>query len=282
MSQTVPSDRYLAGALAFMVHLLFFLVLLFSVSWKQSPDVPVYADLWRDLPSPQPVARAVPKPIEQPVPPPLKPVPPPPPPKPVVPEVAKPDIALKAARKRELEQKQEEEKRQRLAQVMKQAEQAKLAQEAKQLQARMAQEKLAAEQKQQAEAKARKNLDAMLNAQVSQEINQESRDLTQQAQSQARSKLVADYVSRIRQKIRGLVRLPPNLQGNPEVVFKVDLLPDGEVIKVTQVRSSKQTAYDHEVERAIWKASPLPLPPDREVAAAFRSNLELKFRPYEK
>lgn len=280
MSQTAPSDRYLAGALAFMVHLLFFLVLLFSVSWKQSPDVPVYADLWRDLPSPRPVARAVPKPVEQPAPPPPKPAPPPP--KPMVPEVAKPDIALKAARKRELEQKQEEEKRQRLAQAMKQAEQAKLAQEAKQLQARMAQEKLAAERKQQAEAKARQNLDAMLNAQMSQEINQESQDIRQQAQSQARSKLVADYVSRIRQKIRGLVRLPPNLQGNPEVVFKVDLLPDGEVIKVTQVRSSKQPTYDQEVERAIWKASPLPLPPDREAAAAFRSNLELKFRPYEK
>jgi colicin import membrane protein len=195
----------------------------------------------------------------------------------------KPDIALEAARKREAEkERQVEEKRQRVLQEeMKKAEQAKLAQEAKQAKLREAQALAAAEQKKKAQEAARKNLDAMIAAQMSQELNQEKQSMQQQAAAAARSKVVDDYVGRIRQKIRGLIRLPPSLKGNPEVVYKVDLLPNGDVLNVTQVRSSRQPAYDQEVERAIWKASPLPLPSDRQVAAGFRSGLELRFRPHE-
>lgn len=283
MTRETSSDRYLAGALAALVHLLLFVVLVFSLSWKRLPDEPVYADLWRALPSPHAVVRPetapVPKPVEKPIAPPPKPLPPPPKP---VNEVKKPDIALKAAKKRAEEQKQEEEeKRQRLAQALQQAEKKRVAQEAKQLQARLAQERQAAEQQKQAQEKARKNLDQLLNQQMNQELNQESQAIRQDIQSKARSKEMADYVNRIRQKIRGLVRIPPNIQGNPEVVYRVDLLPDGEVVRVTQVSSSRQPAYDQEVERAIWKASPLPLPPDRDAAAAFRNGLELRFRPHE-
>ncbi len=65
------------------------------------------------------------------------------------------------------------------------------------------------------------------------------------------------------------------------MVYQVRLLPDGEVLKLTLVKSSGQPAYDKQVERAVLRASPLPLPPDRELAAAFREDLILKFRPYE-
>jgi colicin import membrane protein len=47
------------------------------------------------------------------------------------------------------------------------------------------------------------------------------------------------------------------------------------------VKSSGQPAYDSEVERAILKASPLPLPGEKEAAAVFREGLTLKFRPLE-
>jgi colicin import membrane protein len=283
VTRETSSDRYLAGALAALVHLLLFAVLVFSLSWTRLPDEPVYADLWRSLPSPHAVVKPEPapepKPVEKPVMPPPKPLPPPPKP---VNEVKKPDIALKAAKKRAEEQKQEEEeKRQRLLQAMQQAEKERMAQEAKQLQTRLAQERQAAEQQKQAQEKARKNLDQLLSQQMNQELNQESQAIRQDIQSKARSKEMADYVNRIRQKIRGFVRIPPNLQGNPKVVYRVDLLPDGEVVRVTQVSSSGQPAYDQEVERAIWKASPLPLPQDRDAAAAFRNDLELTFRPHE-
>ena len=57
------------------------------------------------------------------------------------------------------------------------------------------------------------------------------------------------------------------------------LLPNGEVRHAVLVKSSGQTAYDVEVERAILKASPLPLPNEKEAAAVFRGGLVLKFRP---
>jgi len=96
-----------------------------------------------------------------------------------------------------------------------------------------------------------------------------------------RLKLLDDYKSRIQSKIRGLVRQPVKLKGNPEVVYRVDLLPNGEVVRATLLKSSGLATYDQEVERAIWRASPLPLPPDRDAAAAFRDGLELKFRPHD-
>ncbi len=239
--------------------------------------MPVYADMWRDLPTPTPLRPA------------LKPVA-----RPVVAEAeptAKADIAMqaKAAHQHEAEQKlaeakkrQEEAQRRQLAEEMKRLEQARLSQEAKQLQQRQEQERQAVEQKRQAQDKARKNIDAMLAAQTAQELNQESQDIRKRATASVRARAVADYISRIQQKIRGELHLPVNLQGNPEAVYRVDMLPNGEVIHVTQARSSRQPAYDQEVERAIWKASPLPLPPDRDLAAEFRTGLELKFRPHDR
>lgn len=281
MNRVITSNNYLAGGLAFVVHLLLFAALVLGVSWKRLPDMPVYADMWRDLPTPTPMRPAV-KPAVKPV------------ARPVVAEAeptAKADIAMqaKAAHQHEAEQKlaeakkrQEEAQRRQLAEEMKRLEQARLSQEAKQLQQRQDQERQVVEQKRQAQDKARKNIDAMLAAQTAQELNQESQDIRKRATASVRARAVADYISRIQQKIRGELHLPVNLQGNPEAVYRVDMLPNGEVIHVTQARSSRQPAYDQEVERAIWKASPLPLPPDRDLAAEFRTGLELKFRPHDR
>jgi colicin import membrane protein len=291
VSQAIPSNRYLSGGLAFLVHLLFFAILVFGVSWKRLPDVPVYAEMWRNLPSPEPVAAPPVRKVEAPESPPRveKPAPEP------EPEPVKADIALKAreaARKQpaelklaETKKRQEADKRRQLAdelkQQLKQQEQTRLAQEVKQLQLRQNQERQAAEQKKLAQDKARKNMDALLAEQSSQELNQESLAIKQQATNSERAKIEADYKYRIRQKILGELRLPVNLQGNPEVVYRVDLLPNGDLIRLTLVQSSRQPAYDQEVERAIRKASPLPLPPDRDMASSFRSGLELHFKPHD-
>lgn len=282
MSRVETREKYLAGGLAAFVHLLFFLVLVFSVSWTHLPDSPVYAELWTTLPkhtsSVKPVPQHKPVPKSKPIPKP-KPVPKP---KPApIPHVTKPDIALEKARKRELQKKLAAENRQRMVEEQKKAEQERQALQAKLAQQHEAEAKAEALQKQKAQEAARAKLNALLAAEASKELNQERQNIQQQAQNAARSKMVDDYVSRIRQKIRGYVRLPQGLQGNPEAVFRVDMLPDGTVARVTQLRSSRQPAYDQEVERAIWKASPLPLPPDRGAAAEFRNGLELTFRPHD-
>ncbi|MEO6065355.1 MAG: energy transducer TonB, partial [Lysobacterales bacterium] len=87
---------------------------------------------------------------------------------------------------------------------------------------------------------------------------------------------VAEWVDRIRAKVKSNVIEPPSLPGNPECVFEVILLPSYEVLEVRLKKSSGVRAYDDAVERAIRKASPLPRP---ERADMFQRTLELRVRP---
>lgn len=311
MSQAVAArDQFSAGGLALLVHGLLFLMLVFGVSWKTLPDAPVYADLWRALPSrplppeplpPEPVPEAVPEAAKPPAPP--KPVAPPeaaPPEKKPDPDIAlqekkakeaklkrqqqaeaekKRQEELKRQRLQEQEKRQDAERRRKLEEEMQRAERERLVQEEKQLQARREEARKAAEAKRQAQEKARREMEALMEAELADDLAAEAQGIRQQVAATARLKVVDDYKGRIQLKIKGLLINPPNMQGRPEAVYRVDLLPNGEVVRATLVRSSGQPAYDRAVESAILKASPLPLPPDRETSAAFRDGLELKFRP---
>jgi colicin import membrane protein len=291
VSPASASQQFSAGALAMVVHLFFFAALVFGVSWKTLPALPVYADLWSALP---PMPTPEPEPVSQPEPEPLPP--PPPEPAPPVEKVPpKPDIALKEkeekrkrleAEKRRL-QEEEQRKREevRLREEVLREEQRLEEQKRQEAVRRAAEEKRRAEEKRQAQERLRKDLERAMAEQQAADLALERSQLVEAkamaAAAAAREKMVDDFRVRISLKIRGLVRLPPNLSGNPEAVFKVRLLPNGEVLKAELVKSSGQPAYDQEVERAILKASPLPLPPEREAAASFRENLMLKFRPQE-
>ena len=99
------------------------------------------------------------------------------------------------------------------------------------------------------------------------------------AGSAANQSALAVYRSKVREKVRGFVILPPGIRGNPESVFIVRQLPNGEIIPpVRLIQSSGNRALDAAFERAILQASPLPLPDQREL---FSRELELRFRPYE-
>jgi colicin import membrane protein len=97
--------------------------------------------------------------------------------------------------------------------------------------------------------------------------------------SAARAKALNEYVAAIQRKVRGGWILPQDLQGNPEAVFLVTQIPTGEVLTIKLLKSSGNKAYDDAVERAILKASPLPLPAARE---HFSRELKLTFRPHDK
>jgi len=293
---SAPKFQHLSsGGLALVVHGMFLLALVISMSWKNMPHLPVQADLWAALPSPKPVdMRPIPEPMPE-----LKPEPRPEPkpelkveakpeikpePKPEPPPVAKPqpseaEIALKKA--------EEEKKRLAEEELRKQEEARKLEEK------RLAAEKAQREQAELAEkerieqlkkkVQARKQMEQELARQSRAELEREQARLqAQQAQvSQAalRDKVIEDFKSRIQAKVQSYVRLPQRISGNPEAIFQVTLFANGEVRDVTLVKSSGQQAYDVEVERAILKASPLPLPDEKEAAAVFRNGLVLKFRP---
>ena len=265
-------DQALAGALAFAMHVLLLVLLVFGVTWQHKQiDTAVVVDLWRDLPSVKPPQAEAPPP-----PPAGKPEPPPPAPKveakpPPKPEPApKPDIALKEklekerkAKEKELAEKKKREERElaekkkreerELAEKKKKEEQARLA-ALKQQQAKEAAEQLAREQ---------------------------DEALKKIAQAAAQAKLVDEYKRRIADRIKRFIIEPPGLQGNPEVEFNVVVLPGGEVLDVRNRRASGQALWDSAVERAIRRAQPLPLPPPESGLMRDFRELNLKFRPKE-
>lgn len=105
---------------------------------------------------------------------------------------------------------------------------------------------------------------------------QQIRDQLANDATAARNKGTADWVNKVRAKIRGNVVLPPDIKGNPEAVFDVVQLPTGEVLSAKVRKTSGHQALDDAIERAILKSSPLPRP-DRSESAP--RAFELKYRP---
>jgi colicin import membrane protein len=237
------AGKRISIALAVAVHLLLAAFLFYGVSWQtKSPDA-VEVELVRAIPEPAASPVAVPPaPTPEPPPPAPEPKPAPPPPK--------PDIAIK-------EKEKPKPPPPKTVPVPAPAPaprvdpfQEQLKREAEQL-----------TQRKQAESAAH--------------------ELAQVKASQAasaRNKAVADYLGRIRGKIRGNIVLPPEIKGNPEAVFEVTQLPSGEVISVRLKKSSGNAALDSAVERAILKSSPLPKPEQSDV---FDRLLNIPYRPRE-
>ena len=300
------SARTLAGMLAIVVHVLFFVVLVLSVNWHSEDTAPVAVEMWSPStlrasmagavpptplpPAPQPV---VPQPAPQPAPTPPSP-PQPEPPAPFRQELAptpNPDIALAQARAKA--------KQEKAAQLADEAQQEKLK---KQQQEKLQQEKQQQEKQQQKKQLELKQQAAAKQAQLKQQrVAALQKMLAQQTQSEFRSqsasaltgvrqqlaagqkaslnaRLLAEYQNRIRSKIRSRIILPESLSGNPKAIFEVKVLSTGEVVDVQLVHSSGQQAYDDAVQRAIIKASPLPMPADTDLASQFR-DLRLDFSP---
>lgn len=92
----------------------------------------------------------------------------------------------------------------------------------------------------------------------------------------ARNKAMADYLGRIRGKIRGNIVLPPDIKGNPEAEFNITQLPTGQIVNVRRKKSSGNAALDIAIERAILKSNPLPKPAQADL---FDRSLDLRYRP---
>jgi len=112
------------------------------------------------------------------------------------------------------------------------------------------------------------------------EAEAEARQLRQQQGKQAADlkRAQAEYIERVRGKIRGNIVLPPGIQGNPQAEFEVTQLPSGEVLDVKLRRSSGNPTLDAAVERAIRKSSPLPKPAQAEL---FERILRIPYKPHD-
>jgi colicin import membrane protein len=224
--------------LAAAVHLLLLAIMFLGVRWQMHAPETVSVELW-EPPLPAPKVEA-PKPEPK--------VEPKPEPKPE-PKIEKPDIVEKAIppkpkpEPKKAEVKPEPKPKPRPDDFKK----------------RM-QEQLAREQK---------SIDQDRQA-------REAKDRAAREQAAARASALGQYIGQIQRKVKQGWILPQDLQGNPEAVFNVVQLPTGEIISVRLAKSSGNAAYDAAVERAILKASPLPLPASRDL---FDRELKLTFRP---
>lgn len=258
MSLALSRDDLTAGLLAAAVHGFFVLLLVVGVSWQIHDPQPVMADIWPSLPAP---SRPAPEPAPLP-----RPAPPPPEARPAPePDTKAADIAM--------EKKKREEQAQLKRKQALEAEKKRLAdaRRLEQVEAKRRADLLREEQE-----LLRQSLEQSLAAESSQ--LQASRAAAQRASET--DKLVARYQDMISTKIRGNTRLPDNLPGNPQVEFKLSVLPSGEITKITLRKSSGNTAFDQAVLRGIEKSSPLPLPPDRTAAERFR-DLDIRHKARE-
>ncbi len=251
--ERVDPGQFASALLSAAVHLVLLAVLIFGVQWQNRPPETVAVELW-EPPPPSPPAPV----LEVPKPPRVEPAPVEMKPEPVIP---KPEIVEKKAPPPKPVPKPVPKP---IAKVepkpVVKVEPAKpRADETKRFQ-----EQLRREQASLAVDRERQRMSEQL-----------ARDAAA-ASSAASNKAIADWVNKVRVKIRGNVVLSFDIKGNPEAVFDVVQLPTGEVLSVKLRKSSGHKALDDAIERAILKSSPLPKPDKSESAPrAF----ELKYRP---
>ena len=276
MSTLAYSEPYKfpAGALALVVHAVFFALLYFSFNWHVKIPENMVVEMWDSLPDQ--VTEIAPPP------PPETTLPPPAPviqkaekivtPKAVEPVVeSKADIEFKEKKKKIEAAKKEELIKQKQKEIEIQRAKAELAkqqaEQAKQ-QAALAKQQAIETQKQREEKEARDN-----------ERIQERKAKMRAENDVVIQGEVARYTDLIRAKISRNINMPPDVPADAEAIFRVTVLPGGAVMDGVKLeKSSGNAAYDRAAERAIYKAQPLPVPQDAELARVFHE-LRLSVKP---
>lgn len=181
--------------------------------------------------------------------------------------------AAEKKRKAEAEKKRlEEERRKAEAEKKRQEEERRKAEAEKKRLEEEERRKAEAEKKRREEA-ARKAAEAEMQARLAAE---QERLATQR--HSAMQQMINEYVLYIQEKVQRSWIRPPSSGSELSCTVEVRLIPSGEVIDAQIVRSSGNAAFDRSVEAAVFKASPLPVPPDAEVMEQFRS-LRFEFKP---
>lgn len=86
------------------------------------------------------------------------------------------------------------------------------------------------------------------------------------------------YIGLIRQKVTRNWLKPAGSKKGLACIVKVRIIPGGEVVAVQVIKSSGNAVFDRSVERAVRKASPLPLPRDPAVAKRMH-DIDFEFIP---
>ena len=139
--------------------------------------------------------------------------------------------------------------------------------------------KAEAERKKKAEQEAKRKAEAKAEAARQREAEQalQAQLAEEAAQARAQSAL-SEFIPYIQEKVQNNWLRPLGSPAGLSCVIQVTLIPGGEVVGTRVVRSSGNQLFDESVERAVQKASPLPLPDDPALFKYFRE-INFKFVP---
>ena len=101
---------------------------------------------------------------------------------------------------------------------------------------------------------------------------------TREKEERRISGVVNKYIVMIGQRIKRYWSEPTNAEQGMECILRVILLPNGDVQKVSIVKSSGNANFDRSAQSAVYKAAPWPQPSDPKVAAVLR-DFKFVFRP---
>jgi colicin import membrane protein len=204
-----------------------------------------------------------------------------------VPEQAarKPEVVDKRAKDEEEARKKAEAEKRRQAEVKKkqdeeQAQQRLLAERKKKEPEEKEQQIRAAELERKNEEKRRQKLTEQS---LQEQLAAEEKQRADAAKAARAATIVDKYIPLIRQRVSRSWANPVGVAKGLKCTVHVRLTPAGEVLSATVVRSSGNANFDSSVEKAVYKAAPLPLPEDptlfdnfREIEFVFDPDKELK------
>lgn len=268
------SDRWVSIALSVLLHGALLAALVYGwMMFRRPPPKPTLAieatvvdaralrGAVRPPPEPRPPAAPEPSSPPPPTPPPQEPLGPPPP----TPE----ELAHREEQRQQAEAAVAEERRvaQERAAEEKRREEQRAAAEKKVREAAEARKRAAEERQRLAEAQDTSEREADLKRSLATE---------EKASVERSSAALASWEAQIAAKINRAWLRPPTARAGISCVLNVTQVPGGEVTQVSIGECNGDQAVRESIEAAVYRASPLPPPPD---PALFDRNLRINFRP---
>ena len=269
------SDRWVGIALAVLLHVALLAALTYSW-WKYhrptqtAPTLAIEATVV-DARTVAGLTRPTPAPAPQPAPPAPQPQEASGPPPPTPEELARREQAQRQAEEQAAAQKaQAEKQRVEEQQAQERAAEEKAAQE-KATQARHAEEQRKVDEQRKAEEQRRAEAQRQAEADLKRSLAAEQR-----VNSPASMSALASWRSQITAKITRAWLRPPTARAGLECNLYVTQVPGGEVTQVRVGECNGDQAVRESIEAAVYRASPLPPPPD---PALFDRDLKITFKP---
>jgi colicin import membrane protein len=113
---------------------------------------------------------------------------------------------------------------------------------------------------------------------MAEQLKAEQEQIEAERERQAEA-LVQRYTGIIKQRVQRSWFRPRGARTGLSCTVQVSLLPDGTVKGVEVVESSGDEVFDRSVEKAVYRASPLPLPPDKALFETVFRNFNFRFNP---